>query len=98
MPVVTVIVAGAIVFRLLLSNNGPLADLTYWFANLTGLPITPPNWLNSTKYSKWAVVMLTLWKNVGFTMVIYLAALQGVPQELYDAAETDGANALATLP
>lgn len=92
MPVVTVIVAGAIVFRLLLSNNGPLADLTYWFANLTGLPITPPNWLNSTKYSKWAVVMLTLWKNVGFTMVIYLAALQGVPQELYDAAETDGAN------
>ncbi len=93
MPVVTMIVAGAIVFRLLLSNNGPLADLTYWFANLTGLPITPPNWLNSTRYSKWAVVMLTLWKNVGFTMVIYLAALQGVPQELYDAAETDGASA-----
>ena len=93
MPVVTTIVAGAIVFRLILSNNGPLADLIYWFANLTGLSITPPNWLGSTQYSKWAVVMLTLWKNVGFTMVIYLAALQGVPQQLYDAAETDGANA-----
>ncbi len=92
MPVVTTIVAGAIVFRLILSNNGPLADVVYWFANFTGLPITPPNWLNSTRYSKWAVVMLTIWKNVGFTMVIYLAALQGVPQSLYDAAETDGAN------
>jgi multiple sugar transport system permease protein len=92
MPVVTTIVAGAIVFRLILSNNGPLADVVYWFANFTGLPISPPNWLNSTRYSKWAVVMLTIWKNVGFTMVIYLAALQGVPQSLYDAAETDGAN------
>jgi multiple sugar transport system permease protein len=92
MPVVTTIVAGAIIFRLLLSSNGPIADLVYGFANLTGLPIQPPDWLNSTKNSKWAVVMLTLWKNTGFTMVIYLAALQGVPQLLYDAAETDGAS------
>lgn len=93
MPVVTTIVAGAIVFRLILSNNGPLADLTYSLANLTGLPLRPPDWLNSTQYSKWSVVMLTLWKNTGFTMVVYLAALQGVPGELYDAAETDGATA-----
>ncbi len=92
MPVVTTIVAGAIVFRLILSNNGPLADFTFWIANLTGLPLRPPDWLNSTQYSKWSVVLLTLWKNTGFTMVIYLAALQGVPGELYDAAETDGAS------
>lgn len=93
MPVVTVIVAGAIVFRLLLANNGPLNDMIRWFGSLTGLPVTTPNWLGSSAYSKWSVVMLTLWKNTGFTMVVYLAALQGVPQELYDAAETDGANA-----
>ncbi|MCB0044983.1 MAG: sugar ABC transporter permease [Caldilineaceae bacterium] len=91
MPVVTTIVAGAIIFRLLLGSNGPVADLIYGFANLTGIPVSPPEWLNSTKNSKWAVTMLTLWKNTGFTMVIYLAALQGVPQLLYDAAETDGA-------
>jgi multiple sugar transport system permease protein len=93
MPVVTTIVAGAIVFRLILANNGPLNNMIMGFASLTGLPITPPNWLGSTQYSKWSVVMLTLWKNTGFTMVVYLAALQGVPQELYDAAETDGAGA-----
>jgi multiple sugar transport system permease protein len=93
MPVVTTIVAGAIVFRLILANNGPLNDAITWFANLTGLPIVAPNWLGSSAWSKWSVVILTLWKNTGFTMVVYLAALQGVPQELYDAAETDGANA-----
>jgi multiple sugar transport system permease protein len=91
MPVVTTIVAGAIVFRLILANNGPLNDMLRWVADATGLAFSPPNWLGSSQFSKWSVVMLTLWKNTGFTMVVYLAALQGVPQELYDAAETDGA-------
>lgn len=92
MPVVTTIVAGAIVFRLILSTNGPLNDVIEWLIQVSGLPLQAPDWLNSSQYSKWAVVMLTLWKNTGFTIVIYLAALQGVPQELYDAANTDGAN------
>lgn len=91
MPVVTTIVAGAIVFRLILSTHGPLNGLITWVTGRLGLVVSPPNWLGSTRYSKWAVVLLTLWKNTGFTMVIYLAALQGVPQELYDAAHTDGA-------
>jgi multiple sugar transport system permease protein len=93
MPVVTTIVAGAIVFRLLLSSNGPINDLIGWVTILIGQPVKLPNWLGSSQYSKWSVVMLTLWKNTGFTMVVYLAALQGVPQELYDAALTDGASA-----
>lgn len=93
MPVVTTIVAGAIVFRLLLSTNGPVNALIADVAGLFGATVKLPNWLGSSTYSKWAVVMLTLWKNTGFTMVVYLAALQGVPQELYDAANTDGASA-----
>lgn len=92
MPVVTTIVAGAVVFRLLLATNGPVNSALDWTFGLFGLPFTPPNWLGSTAYSKWSVVILTLWKNTGFTMVVYLAALQGVPQELYDAAHTDGAS------
>jgi multiple sugar transport system permease protein len=92
MPVVTTIVAGAIVFRLLLSTNGPVNELLGNVASLFGIPFTAPNWLGSSDYSKWSVIILTLWKNTGFTMVVYLAALQGVPQELYDAANTDGAN------
>lgn len=80
-------------FRLLLSTNGPVNQLLGEITSLFGIPFTAPNWLGSTQYSKWSVVTLTLWKNTGFTMVVYLAALQGVPQELYDAANTDGANA-----
>ncbi len=93
LPVVTTIVAGAIVFRLLLSRTGPLADLVSGLGALFGLPLRMPDLLGSTQYSKWAVVLLTLWKNTGFTMVVYLAALQGVPRELYDAAHVDGAGA-----
>jgi len=93
LPVVTTIVAGAIVFRLLLSRTGPLADLVSNLGELAGLPLRMPDLLGSTQYSKWSVVLLTLWKNTGFTMVIYLAALQGVPKELYDAAHVDGAGA-----
>lgn len=93
LPVVTTIVAGAIVFRLLLSRNGPLADAVSGLGQLLGLPLSLPDLLGSTQNSKWSVVLLTLWKNTGFTMVVYLAALQGVPQELIDAAHVDGANA-----
>jgi len=93
LPVVTTIVAGAIVFRLILSRNGPLAGLVTDIGGLLGLPLALPDLLGSTAYSKWSVVILTLWKNTGFTMVVYLAALQGVPSELYDAAHVDGASA-----
>ncbi len=93
MPVVTTVVAGAIVFRLILATNGPLNDFIGWLYGLFDLPFRNINWLGSTRFSKWSVVLLTLWKNTGFTMVVYLAALQGVPQELYDAAAVDGAGA-----
>ncbi len=93
MPVVTTIVAGAIVFRLLLATNGPLNNVLVAFFAMLSIPFSAPNWLGSSDFSKWSVVILTLWKNTGFTMVVYLAALQGVPKELYDAAHTDGASA-----
>ena len=94
MPVVTIIVAGAIVFQFMLNRDFGLISGWIWaLRDWTGLPIQPPDFLGSTRWSKPSVVMLTLWKNTGFTMVIYLAALQGVPQELYDAAHVDGASA-----
>jgi multiple sugar transport system permease protein len=92
MPVVTTIIAGAIAFQLLLNRDYGLFSQMIWTLNeWTGLPIQPPDFLNNTQWAKPSVVLLTLWKNTGFTMVIYLAALQGVPQELYDAAQVDGA-------
>ena len=93
MPVVTNIVAAALVFQWLLNRDFGLISSVIWdIAERYSLPIQPPDWLNSPIWAKPAVVLLTLWKNVGFTMVIYLASLQGVPEALYDAARVDGAS------
>ena len=94
MPVVTNIVAAALVFQWLLNRDFGIISAWIWdFAGATGLSIQPPDWLNDSAWAKPAVVLLTIWKNVGFTMVIYLAGLQSVPQSLYDASKVDGANA-----
>lgn len=92
MPVVTNIVAVALIFQLMFNRDFGIISAPFWkLAEVTGLPIAPPDWLNSTFWAKPAVVILTLWKNTGFTMVIYLAGLQAIPEELYDAAKVDGA-------
>lgn len=109
MPVVTSIVAAAMVFQFLLNRDTGIVSAWMWWgvdwlfefdfvasnaavADFVRNYLTPPDWLNDPKWAKPGVVLLTLWKNVGFTMVIYLAALQGVPQALYEAAEVDGAS------
>jgi len=93
MPVVTTIVAAALVFQWFFNRDFGILSAWIWeLGTLTGLPIQPPDWLNDSAWAKPAVVILTLWKNTGFTMVIYLAGLQNIPRELYDAAEVDGAN------
>jgi multiple sugar transport system permease protein len=73
--------------------------LWVWILHPTGLlnnalavfGIQGPNWFGSTTWALPGLVLMSLW-NIGTIMVIYLAALQGVPQQLYDAAEIDGAN------
>lgn len=63
----------------------------------------PPQWLASSQWALWALIIMAIWGGVGYASVIYLAALQDVPQELYEAAELDGAGTWArfraiTLP
>lgn len=65
--------------------------------------ITSPDWLGDTSYAMPALIIVYLWKNLGFGAVIYLAALQNISQDLYDAAKVDGAGGWArfrsvTLP
>ncbi|HDD64545.1 MAG TPA: sugar ABC transporter permease [Firmicutes bacterium] len=61
---------------------------------LSKIHIQGPNWLSSTKWAKPAIAFMGLWTGLGgFNTVLYLAALQGIPKELYEAAEVDGANA-----
>jgi ABC-type sugar transport system permease subunit len=59
------------------------------FLKLLGLP--PQQWLQSTSQAMPSIVLMSVWGSVGGTMIIYLAGLQGIPVQLYEAAEVDGA-------
>jgi multiple sugar transport system permease protein len=69
--------------------NADYGPINYW---LSFIGIRGPRWLNDPNWSMVAVIIVTIWKNLGFNMVIFLAALQDVPRDLYDAASIDGAN------
>ena len=86
-PVVVSLLAWTIVWNFLLQDNGGVNSL------LAAGGIDGPNWLRSGGTAMAAVVIVQVFKNVGLNMVLFLAALQGVPQELYEAARTDGASA-----
>jgi multiple sugar transport system permease protein len=51
------------------------------------------SWTQSRAYAIWAIIIVSVWRNAGYYMVMYLAGLQGVPAELYEAATVDGATA-----
>ena len=88
LPVVTSIVAIAVVWRLLLGTEVGLVN-----AVLSTFGIDGPGWLNDERYALWSIIGVAAWRNLGFMMVIFLAGLQTIPKDLYEAAEVDGANA-----
>lgn len=74
-------------------NGGFLNSMISHFGDLLGLRLSGPNWLTDEVWAKPAFIIMSVWQSVGgYNMILYLAALQGVPRDLYDAAEVDGAN------
>ena len=76
---------------------GLLASILSWVS------LDSPEWLNRPEWAMPAVIIVYVWKNLGFTTVIYLAGLQAIPKDLYEAARVDGAGVLwrfrsVTLP
>ena len=66
---------------------GPGFDVLF---KLTGLSFFKWSWLGSSKLAFWSVLLVTIWQNVGFYMVIYIAGIMGIPTELIEAAKIDG--------
>ena len=87
LPVVTSIVAIAVVWRFLLDPEAGLVDDL-----LSKVGIAGPNWLGDTRTSLASIIVMAAWRNFGSLMVIFLAALQGIPLDLYEAARLDGAS------
>jgi len=88
-PVVTTVVAVAVIWRYLLHTRYGLINQA-----LGTLGIDPVDWLGNPHWSMPAIILFAAWKNFGYNMVILLAALQAVPRELYESARVDGAGSL----
>ena len=88
LPVIVSIVVAAIAFKWLYANQGVLNYVLSLFN------IKPVGWLVDTNWALFSVAVVTIWKGIGYYMMIYLASLMGVPQELYEACDIDGANFL----
>ncbi len=86
-PVLVSLVVAAIAFRWLYAENGLING---WLATLLGDRFTPIAFLTSPALALPSVMLVTLWKGLGYYMVIFLAGLQGIPADLYEAAALDG--------
>lgn len=91
-PVVTTLVAVAMIWRYLLHTKYGLVN---WA--LGGIGIGPIDWLGDPHWSMPAIVLFAVWKNFGYNMIIILAGLQTIPEELHEAARIDGASAFQRL-
>jgi multiple sugar transport system permease protein len=89
MPVVTTLVAVAVIWRYLLSTRYGLVNYA-----LGRLGIAPVDWLGDPHWAMPAIILFAVWKSFGYNMVILFAGLQSIPQELYEAARMDGASAV----
>ncbi len=87
LPVVTTLVAVAVVWRYLYQ---PRQGLLNHLLGLAGLP--PIDWLGDPHWAMPAIVLMAVWKNFGFNMVVFVAGLQSIQRRLYEAAEIDGAD------
>jgi multiple sugar transport system permease protein len=97
-PVVTTLVAVAVIWRYLLHTHYGLLNYA-----LGALGIAPVDWLGDPHWAMPAIILFAVWKNFGYNMLIFVAGLQTIPEDLYEAARMDGASALrrfwhVTLP
>ncbi|MBT0994210.1 sugar ABC transporter permease [Cellulomonas sp. DKR-3] len=87
-PVISSLAAIAIVWQFAYNGDfGLINQVLGWFG------INGPDWLQNTATVKPAIILMAIWKGLGYSMLLYLAAIQSVPASLYEAASLDGANA-----
>ncbi|MGV8951178.1 MAG: carbohydrate ABC transporter permease [Cypionkella sp.] len=85
-PVVTTVVAVAVIWRYLFHTRYGLVN---WGLSLAG--IDPIDWLGDPHWAMPTIIVFAVWKNFGYNMIIFLAGLQSIPEDLYEAARIDGA-------
>ncbi|MBS1809886.1 MAG: sugar ABC transporter permease [Acidobacteria bacterium] len=85
-PFVTSTVAAGVIFIWMMDYDRGLVN-----AALNAIGLSRINFLQSDKWAMWAVIVMTIWKQAGYNMILFLAGLQGIPEMYYEAASIDGA-------
>ena len=91
-PVLVGMIYAAIVWKFLFNRD--LGVINYYL-HFLGVPSV--GWLTTSSWALWSVILVYVWKNVGFTMLTTLAGLQNIPEELYEAARIDGAKPIVAF-
>jgi len=86
MPVVMPAVVNAVVWTFMYHQDGVVNTILGWFS------LDPIPWLRSSKWALWAIIIIGIWRATPYYMVIFLAGLQAIPHEYYEAAQIDGAS------
>ncbi|WP_404455235.1 sugar ABC transporter permease [Virgibacillus necropolis] len=92
MPSITNIIAVAVIWGYLYNTDYGLINYVLSLVNIDEVP-----WLQDPLIAKISLIILAVWKGIGINMIIFLAALQGIPRSYYEAAEMDGASRIKTL-
>ncbi|NLM79040.1 MAG: sugar ABC transporter permease [Ruminococcaceae bacterium] len=87
LPHITNIVAISLIWSMLYSKEGPFV----YVLRLIGME-NPPNILADRMWAMPSIMLMTIWMNIGYSALIYIGGLQGIPQELYEAGDVDGVN------
>ena len=85
MPVVMPAVVNAVVWTFMYHQDGVVNTILGWFG------VDPIPWLRSSTWALWTIIIIGIWRATPYYMVIFLAGLQAIPQEFYEAAQIDGA-------
>lgn len=88
MPYISSIVAVAVVWQVMFEPSyGPINE----FLKSLGIS-NPPKWIADPNFALISIMMITVWISIGFNLIVYIAGLQSIPKDLYEAADIDGAN------
>ncbi len=89
LPVMASLVACALLWQWIYNSDYGILNVT-----LSRFHLPTPQWLSNPHWVKPAIILMGIWKNFGYNMLLYLAGLQGIPQDYYDAASVDGAGSI----
>lgn len=92
MPSITNIVAIAVIWGFLYNTEYGLINYILSFLSVDNIP-----WLNEPTLAKISLIIVAVWKSLGLNMIIFLAAIQGIPKDYYEAAKIDGANRFQSM-